>query len=94
MKFIEVAKQAHAVHRIKQEQWKADMYERRWRYFLTVPLFIGICAFFLWLGVVLKASFNSIIGWYIWMGLSSIFTVLGIYTWLSYLWIILKGKKE
>lgn len=89
---------ARAANKLKtpamEKQWKDDMYTHRWRNFLTVPLFIAVCVFFLWLGVTLKAGFFNIVYWYIWMGLASIFLIIGLITWFSYLWIIIKGKKH
>lgn len=74
-----------------REAWKEEMYRKRWRNFLTILIFIGVCVFFLWIGVTFKAYFFFVY-WYIWMGLSTIFLLVGIYTWLSYLRIIIKGK--
>ncbi|MFA6521418.1 MAG: hypothetical protein WCT53_03480 [Candidatus Gracilibacteria bacterium] len=89
---------ARAANRLKtpamEKQWKDDMYNKRWKNFLTVPIFIAVCIFFLWLGFTLKQGFFNIIYWYIWMGLAGIFLILGIYTWFSYLLIIIKGKKH
>lgn len=93
-KLAEAVKQARAMNQVKRDQWRADMYTHRWKYFFTIPFFLGVCVFFLWLGVIFKEEFYNIIGWYVWMGLASIFLLLGVYTWFSYLWIILKGKKE
>lgn len=71
--------------------WKEEMYRKRWRNFLTMPLFVGVCVFFLWIGITYKIHFFFVY-WYVWMGLCTIFLLISLYTWANYLWIIIKGK--
>lgn len=74
-----------------QKKWKEDMYEHRWKYFGLTNVFILVCLAFLWFGNIQKEFFYSPIHWYIWMGASSAFLLIGIWVWISYLKLILRG---
>ena len=91
--FIKTAKSIYKINAANKDLWRQEMYEKRWKNFFTVWVYIAVCMFFIWLGIVMREGFFNIIYWYIWEGLAWTFLVLGIYTMLSYLAIIIKGKK-
>lgn len=88
----QLAKQAQKVPEAQKTAWREDMHKNRWKYFLRTHLFIAVCVLFLWLGSTLKYKMG-IIEWHIWMGMSSIFLIAGIFIWFYYLWLIVKNEK-
>ena len=87
-----IAKEARRINKTGKKKWRDDMYKNRWKYLFGVSIYILLTIFFLLVGWHMRESFYGAIRWYIWMGLSTIFLILGIFTWFSYLWIIIKGK--
>lgn len=89
----QIAKAAYEINKVNKGAWREKMYEKRWKYFFTIWIYIAVCVFFLWLGHTVQDSFFDTISYYIWMGLSSIFLILGVCTMFYYLWLIVRGKK-
>jgi hypothetical protein len=88
-----LAKAVYAVNSGNKEGWREKMFQNRWRNFFTVWIYIAVCLFFLWLGYTRKDMFFFELYYWLWMGLATIFLILGVYTMFSYLGIIIRGKK-
>ena len=92
--FSKVASALYKINATNKDLWRQEMYTNRWKYFVTVWLYIAVCIFFIWLGFAIKEHFYFVLYWYIWEILSFIFLILGVYTMVSYLAMIIKNKKK
>lgn len=90
--FSKLASALYKINAANKDLWRQEMFAHRWQYFLTVWIFIAVCVFFIWLGFAIKDKFYFLLYWYIWEILSSVFLVIGVYTMISYLLMIIRGK--
>lgn len=63
----------------------------RWDYIVSSFVFVVVVVFFLFLGYWGKMKWPGM-GWYIWLGINWVLLVLGIITFLSHVWMKIKGK--
>ena len=77
-----------------QRKWKEDMYAHRWKNLGWSTVFITVTIAFLWFGNNFKSGFYTPIHWYIFMGLASVFLLIGMWTWVGYVKLIIGGKKN
>jgi hypothetical protein len=68
------------------------MYENRWTYFVLTLIFNGIVGTSLLVAWMVRESMSGMVRWYIWVGLSGLFLVLGLITLLHYLLLIIRGN--
>lgn len=91
--YIKLGSALRKVNAADKDLWREEMYKNRWKNFFMVLVYIAVCVFFLWLGWFIKDKFFNIVYWFIWMILAGMFLLVGIYTMLSYLGMIIRGKK-
>ena len=91
--WLAAAKAIKSVNDVGKDAWRKKMFQNRWKNFITVWIFLGVCGLFLFLGHTQKSHFFTIVHWYLYMGLSYFFSAIGMYTMLSYLKMIVRGKK-
>lgn len=90
--FVKTAKTAYEMNSVNKDSWRQNMFEKRWKYFFAIWIYIAVCIFFIWLGFALKDKI-FIFNWYVLEILSFAFLALGVVTMFSYLMMIIRGKK-
>lgn len=81
-------------NQLKNNKFKEEVFKKRYKNFFTLPIFIILMVGFLYMGFAYRERFFSTFIWYIYIGLVSIFLILGVYTWLSYGWLIIKSWRS
>jgi len=88
-----LTREALLVSRSNPEVWRDRMFASRYKYFALTSLFCLASFAFGVLGYFIQDKFYTVFYYYLWMGLCGLFFVLGIITWISYLSMIIRGKK-
>ncbi len=68
--------------------------KNRYRNVYTLPLFLALVLFFMWLGIHFKNKFFFSFYWYTWMGFTGLLLVLGLLLFISYLQVIIRHRGE